>query len=366
MSVIQQYKCPCCGGAIEFDSKSQKLKCPYCDSEFDIDILNEVSETSEKVSAEDKMDNWNTDMNNQWDGNDTGKIHTYICQSCGGEVIGDENTGSVTCPYCDNNIVLNDKFSNMLRPDLIIPFKLDKKAAKEALTKHLSDKKLLPKLFKDKNHIDEIKGVYVPFWVYDADIEGGVKYSATTVRCWSSGDYNYTETKYFDIYREGGVAFQGIPVDASSKMADDLMDSIEPYNLSEAVDFNTAYLAGYLADKYDVTPEEDIPRINTRVKQSTEDIFRTTVNGNYDSVTVKDSFVHLQNGSAKYALLPVWILNTTWNGEKYVFAMNGQTGKFVGNLPEDKKLYRKYWIERFLITAPFAAAVAFLIQRFFG
>lgn len=366
MSVLQQYKCPCCGGAIEFDSNSQKLRCPFCDSEFDIEVLNEVSQTSEKVDSPDIMDNWQTDLNNQLDEKDAGKIRTYVCQSCGGEIIGDENTGAVTCPFCDNNVVINEKFSDMLRPDLIIPFKLDKNAAKEALTKHLSDKKLLPKMFRDKNHIDEIKGVYIPFWIFDAEVEGGVKYTATRTRAWSSGDYDYTETSYFDVYREGGVAFEGIPVDASSKTADDLMDSIEPYDLSDGVEFNPAYLAGYLADKYDVTPEEDIPRINVRVKHSTEDVFRKTVNGAYTTVSVKDSFVELKNGKAKYALLPVWLLNTTWNGEKYVFAMNGQTGKFVGNLPEDKKLYRKYWLESFLISAPVAAAVAFLIRMLLG
>lgn len=117
--------------------------------------------------------------------------------------------------------------------------------------------------------------------------------------------------------------------DGSSKMADDLMESIEPYNFSEAVDFQTAYLVGYLADKYDVTAEQSVDRANDRVKKSTEDAFASTVQG-YASVTTESSNIQLRGGKAQYALYPVWLLNTSWNGNRYTFAMNGQTGQVCG------------------------------------
>lgn len=364
MSEIKQYKCPSCGGALEFDSNSQKLKCPYCDSDFDVEVLNEIAETEEKIGSADTMDGWKSNIDEGWSNEESSSVRSYICASCGGEVIADVNTGATTCPFCGNNVVINEKFAKSLRPDLIIPFKLDKRAAKEAFLKHLTGKKLLPKYFKQENHIDEIKGIYVPFWLYSAEVDGAVKYSATKIRSWSTSKYNYTETKYYEIYREGGVAFNDIPVDASSKMPDDLMDSLEPFYLSEAVDFNTAYFAGYLADKYDVTVQDNIPRINTRVKQSTEDAFKSTVTDFYNTVTVKDSYIDLKNGNARYALLPVWLLNTTWNGNKYIFAMNGQTGKFVGNLPMDKKLYWKYWFLAFLCSVPVGIIIAYIIRLF--
>ena len=98
----------------------------------------------------------------------------------------------------------------------------------------------------------------------------------------------------------------------------------------------TLYSASlYLADKYDVTAEQSIERANKRVKHSTEEAFAETVKG-YATVTTDNSSVQFHGGKAKYALYPVWLLNTTWNGNKYTFAMNGQTGKFVGDLPVDK------------------------------
>lgn len=364
MAVMEQYKCPACGGALEFSPELQKMKCPYCESEFDIDLIKEVSETEAKIETDDKMDSWSDEAGNSWSDEERSSVRTYSCKSCGGEIIADINTGATTCPYCGNNVVVNDQFAETLKPDLIIPFKLNKDAAKSAFLNHLSGKKLLPKFFKEDTHIDEIKGIYVPFWLYNADVDGSVKYSATKVRHWSSGKYDYTETKYYEIFREGGIAFHDIPVDASSKMPDDLMDSLEPFDLADAVDFNSAYFAGYLADKYDVSIDENIPRINTRVKHSTEDVFKTTVTEFYDTLSVKNSYIDLKNGNAKYALLPIWLMNTTWKGEKFIFAMNGQTGKFVGNLPMDKKLYWKYWLISFLASIPVGIIIG-LIAKFF-
>lgn len=366
MSELLEYKCPNCAGALEFDSSSQKMKCPFCDSEFDVETLKNLDEAAQITAVEDKMDNWNTNVNGSWEQGEADGLCTYVCNSCGGEIIGDETTGATSCPFCDNPVVVSGKFAGDLKPDLIIPFKLDKQAAKDAFSKHLTGKKLLPKVFRKENHIDEIKGVYVPFWMFDADVDGSVSYEATEVTHWSDKNYDYTKTSYYDVFRAGSLSFDNIPVDASSKMADDLMDSLEPFDFSEAVDFQTAYFAGYLADKYDVTVDDNIPRINTRVKGSTEDCFRQTIDHPYTTVSTKNSYIDLKQGNAKYALLPVWLFNTTWKGEKFTFAMNGQTGKFVGNLPMDKKLYRKYWLMSFGVSAILGIGVGFIANWFMG
>jgi len=363
LSVIQDYKCPCCGGSVVFDSRGQNMKCQFCGTEFAPEVMDDMAEANRYVSAEDNMDAWQTEIDGSWQEDEN--VRRYVCQACGGEILGDEALGATTCPYCDSPIVISSQFDSGLRPELIIPFKLDKKAAKEALEKHLQGKRLLPKLFKEKKHIDEIKGIYVPFWLYDAHVSGGVEYNAVKVRRWSDGKADYTETSYFDLYRQGELSFARIPVDASSKMPDDLMDSLEPFDFTQAVDFQTAYFAGYLADKYDVSVEENLPRINTRVKSSTEQAFSDTITAPYDRVTVSSSFVELQNGAAKYALLPVWILNTTWNDTRYTFAMNGQTGKFVGDLPMDKGLLRKQRLLTFLAALPVGALIGLLYNLLF-
>ena len=358
MAGLQEYKCPCCGGAIAFDSTIQKMKCPYCDTEFEMDALKGYD--AELQDEETDSMEWETAAGGEWGEGETDGLRTYVCKSCGGEIVGDANTAATSCPFCDNPIVMMGQFSGSLKPDLVIPFKLDKKAAKEGLVKHLTGKRLLPKIFKDQNHIDEIKGVYVPFWLFDTDVDAKVRYKATKIRTWSDSDYNYTQTSYYMVHRGGSVGFEYVPVDGSTKMADDLMESIEPFNCGEAVDFQTAYLAGYLADKYDVTAEESIDRANERVKKSTEQAFAETVIG-YDTVVAENTSVQFHGGKAKYALYPVWLLNTTWNGNKYTFAMNGQTGKLVGDLPVDRGAYWRWFGGLAAAFSAAAFAVCWLI-----
>ena len=339
MADLQEFKCPCCGGSIEFNSETQKMQCPYCDTEFDVDALKGYEDES-KIDTPDEME-WETSAGTQWQEGETDGLRVYVCKSCGGEIVGDETLGATSCPYCDNPVVMTGQFSGSLKPDYVIPFKKSKEDAKKAMRQHTKGKRLLPKVFKDENHIEEIKGVYVPFWLFDADADANIRYKATKIHTWSDSNYYYTRTSYFAVHRSGSIGFERVPVDGSTKMADDLMESIEPYDFADAVDFKTAYLSGYFADKYDVDADDSITRANQRIKNSTEQAFAETVNG-YSSVVPESSTIKLSSGKARYALYPVWLLNTNWKGQKYVFAMNGQTGKFVGNLPLDKAAYKKW------------------------
>lgn len=340
MATLLEYKCPNCGGALSFDSDIQKMNCPYCDSEFDVEALRELDDALNHPE-EDQMD-WETLEESQWQNGEQEGLCSYVCQSCGGEILCDENTAATSCPYCDNPVVLSGRLSGGLRPELVIPFQLDKEAAKQALKNHICKKPLLPKVFKTENHIEEIKGVYVPFWLFDADADGDARYRATRVHTWSDSRYYYTRTTHYSVHRAGTLGFSAVPVDGSTKMADDLMESIEPFDVSKAVDFQTAYLAGYLADKYDVTSDSSILRANERIKTSTCRALEQTVVG-YSGVTPVNQAVKLKNSKVRYALFPVWILNTRYKGKNYQFAMNGQSGKFVGNLPIDWNRFFGIW-----------------------
>ena len=358
MSDMMEYKCPACGGAMEFDSKSQKMKCPYCDTEIAVEEFQKMQENKQQTASDgvysenqsgsqDKVD-WQAANDNQWAEGETDGMRVYVCESCGGEIIAEETTGATTCPYCGNRVVMKGQFTGDQKPDYVIPFKKDKKAAKAAYYSHLKGKPFLPKVFKDENHIDEIKGVYVPFWLFDADTKSHFMYDARNLRVWESGDTEYMEHEHYLVERGGSVRFERIPADGSEKMDDTLMESIEPFDFSEAVPFTPAYLAGFVADRYDVDMEECLERAKERITSSAETVFGNTVTG-YQMITTTGSNVNIYNAKYLYALYPVWILNTTWEGKKYTFAMNGQTGKMVGDLPMDKKAYWRYVATRSVI-----------------
>lgn len=357
MAALLEFECPACGGGLEFEPTSQKVRCPYCDTEFSPEVMEELTKSRNNTSSENIQ--WEEPEGEQWQESDNMRV--YTCQSCGGELICDENTAATHCPYCDNPVVLSQRLTGTLQPDLVIPFKFDKEAAKAALIKHMSGKKLLPKLFKSQNRIEKIQGVYVPFWLYDAQVGADIRFHATTQRHWSDTNYNYTETNHYSIIRSGSLAFEAVPADGSSKMADDLMESIEPYDLSQAVDFNTAYLAGYLADKYDISSQDMQVRANDRIRNGTIQTFQNTVSG-YSSVSLENSDIVLENSRVRYALLPVWMLTTQYKGKDYTFAMNGQTGKMVGDLPVDMGAYWRW----FALITVIGSAVAYVLGLLLG
>jgi hypothetical protein len=339
MNDLHEYKCPACGGALAFDTELQMLKCPYCDTTYDPQKMNVASDedvANNAMSADSTQQGQN-------------ELFIYLCNSCGGEIVADASTGATSCPYCNNPVVMIGQFSGTVRPNYILPFKLDKKRAVAALKRHYRKKPFLPSVFTTQNKINDIKGIYVPFWHFSAFTEASIEYTGQKIKTWSDSNYEYTETSRYKIVREGAVSYSYVPVDASWKMPDDLMNSLEPYDLNEAVGFNTAYMAGFLADKFDVDRESSEPRANQRMSLSTERSFSESITG-FQRLNITHKSINFSDVTAQYIMLPVWYLSTTWNGEEYVFAMNGQTGKLIGELPVDKN---KSKLATFLLTIGF-------------
>lgn len=352
-----EYKCPCCGGNVEYSGKEGKMRCPFCDTVF---TPEELKEKDEELYAQDPAEDEKPSSDSE---NDDALLGVYICKSCGGELVTDENTAATKCPFCGNPIILSKRLSGDLIPDEVVPFKLSKEDAKASLKKFMTKKRLLPKSFSSESKLDEIKGVYVPFWLYDVQADGKIVYRAEKTNQYNDGDYIVNETEIFSVERGGSVNFGNIPMDASKKMPDDMMESLEPYDFKDAKEFQTAYLSGYFADKYDVPYENGISRVNERAKNTSEELFRNTVSG-YSNVQTESSDFRFTNAKPKYALFPVWMLTSVYEGKNYTFAMNGQTGKFVGEMPMDKKAYVKWKIIYTLLAGAASFAVLSIISMF--
>ena len=354
-----EFKCPCCGGTLQFDNKSQNIVCPYCDSQFSTADLKEYTDDLASDKQEDTA--WDESMVQAYTNEEKKGIKIYSCDSCGGEIIVDETTSSTSCPYCGNNLLVSKELSGDLKPNRVIPFKNDREQVQVCLKTFFKKKPLLPGSFSKENIIEEIKPLYVPFWLFDADVEGKVRFKGEISRRWSDANYDYKEVKYYSIVRGGNIAFDHVPVDGSKKMEDKLMESIEPFDFNEAKEFNAGYLAGYAADRYDVDKDVTFNRATERFRDGTIQAFRGDVSG-YSNVTVQDSNLQLSNTSALYALYPVWILNTRWRDKSYRFAVNGQTGKTAGDLPISAGKATGFWFLFFIIFAGVITGIGALID----
>lgn len=361
---VTNYQCPSCTAPMHFGSESGMLECDYCGSRFSVEDIehmyaekNAMAESA-ATEAEAKAEEETVTLDGEWDldsagkdwGADAEKIRAYNCPSCGAELICDETTAATSCPYCGNPTIIPGQLAGSKKPDLIIPFKVDKQAAIAALKRHYQGKPLLPKVFAAENHIKEIKGVYVPFWLFDAEVDADMTFKTTRVHTHNTPRETITETDHFLVHRSGTLRFENVPVDGSSQMPDGHMDSIEPFQYEDLKPFSLSYLPGFLADKYDVSKEQCAQRANSRCSASTESALRDTVLGYASCVTARKE-VTVRTGDVKYALLPVWMLSTQWKGKNFLFAMNGQTGKLIGDLPVDKGKLALFCAGAFAVVA---------------
>ncbi len=309
--MVIHYKCPNCGSDMEFDSTSGMLSCNSCGRKDNIEGFSDEYITTTFEEDEAKQ---------------------YNCNNCGAVIITEADTTATSCSFCGAAVVLGDRLSGDLAPAKVIPFSINKEQAMEAFRKWCKNGRLTPAGFMTADRVKGITGIYVPFWLYDLDTKAKVDAVGTKVRTYTRGDYIYTETKFYDVYRDLDLRYVKVPVDASEKLDDELMDKLEPYDYSNLKDFKTPYLAGYIAEKYNYTDQELFSRVKTKVQPYIDNYISSTVAG-YSSVQYKNKQINTNKKTAHYVLLPVWMVYYDFGNKEHIFAMNGQTGKVVGKPP---------------------------------
>lgn len=326
------YKCPGCASQLVWNEKDGNFKCKSCANTFTLEQL----EAFYAEAAPDTGISWKEYTENSgsgtWTADENANEVTYKCESCGAEIITDANTAATQCAYCGNTAIMKDRVDTGFKPDYVIPFAISREEAVKKLSSYYNGKLLLPKEFRQKNHINEISGLYVPVWLYDCGAEASAVYDAKNIDTVTTGDWIITNTRHYRAVRAGTMNFVALPVDGSSRVDDAMMESIEPFDYRGLLPFSSGYLSGYLADKYDLDAKACSPRAEERIRSTAVSRLAQTVSG-YSSVTNVGSSVSSVSNDTHYALLPVWFLNTRYKDKTYSFAMNAQTGKFTGNLP---------------------------------
>ena len=313
---VTNYQCPACTGPLHFVGESGRLECDFCGSGYSVEEIEALYAEADaaageamaqaeaaREAAEAEESQWDSSaLSGDW-GEDARGMKSYSCPSCGAELICEASTAATACPYCGNPTIVPGQFSGALKPDYVIPFRLSKEKAVEALKAHYKGKFLLPKVFASQNQIEKIQGVYVPFWLFDGEVYGSAVYNATRSRTYRSGDYQITDTDHYVVRRGGSMGFEKVPVDASVRMPDDYMDSVEPYDYGELKEFSTAYLPGYLADKFDVSIDECSKRADERCRQTLSNALRNTVVG-YSTVAQLSSDIRIREARCAMPLCP--------------------------------------------------------------
>lgn len=259
----------------------------------------------------------------------------YTCTNCGAQVVTDKLTVATSCQYCGSSVVVDQRLTGGMKPGFVIPFKVKAEDLPQKLTDFYAERPLLPDNFFYDNQVGEVQGIYVPFWLYDGTVKGSARYEGTDTRVYVMGKYDVTETDFFHCDRAGTMSFDNIPVDASERIDDDLMDSIEPFDYKKMKPFKAGYLTGFVAERFDQSPRQVLDRASLRMGNSAESAMESTVS--HSNVTLLSSDFKVEDPAVSYVLLPVYLFNCEYRGKHYRYAVNGQSGKIVGEVPICKK-----------------------------
>lgn len=329
------YQCPCCGAPLAYGAGSGKLECASCGNSYELDALEAMNESQEIGSIQFDI------PTETFDESEAAQMRAYICQGCGAELMTEETTTATECPYCGSPTVLPERIDYAVKPELVVPFTVTKEQAQEQFENYFKGKKLLPNVFLNtRNRIAEMRKLYVPYWLFDCKAGGSIVYDAEKKYTRREGDWEVTYTEHYFVSRAGMMDFEAIPVDGSVKLDNKITESLEPYDLSSAVPFVPAVLAGAMADHADVESADCEERARQRVENSMENALRSTVSG-YTSVVPRSRNFHTEEAKVTPVLMPVWLITTEKDGTTYTFAINGQTGKLTCDVPADTA---KSWI----------------------
>ncbi len=294
------FKCRNCGGNVTYHPREGKMICESCSSE----------ESEELVTQEDAMK----------------------CINCGTSLEVGEHVSASKCAGCGAPLIIDHRIKYPFGPDLVLPFLIDKVAAVDMLREYASNKLFIPGNFISAHSEDKMEGIYVPFWLYDIVSHTNYEAIGIKVRRWTSGDTEYTETSRYRVQRVMDVDFRRIPIDASIKMPDGMMDLLEPFDYGKLGKFEPTYLSGFEAEKYNMDPNELEPRAVKKVVADSDALLRQSLT-QYTRMEMENRQMTNDRTRNEFALLPVWNYKYHYNGKEYDFYINGQSGKIVGKAP---------------------------------
>ncbi|MDR1559437.1 MAG: zinc ribbon domain-containing protein [Clostridiales bacterium] len=362
---VTVYSCINCGGGVRFDISGQKFVCDHCGSKFTLEQMNKAFPDDDRGSL------WNTVKENSERSGDPeiirvshtkeeeASVQAYNCPACGAEVMSGDSLSAAFCAYCGNPVTVTEKLlSAESLPSRLIPFKLTKEEAINIFLAKCKGKPLLPKSFKTAAKLGDFQSVYIPFYLYDSACSASVTARCQNVSTWSDSDYRYTKTDTYEARRAGAMDFTGVPVDVSEKIDDSFMRAVEPFDMSAITGFSQKYLSGHFAESATTKPEALKETLYSRLSSPAQNALLSTVTG-YGSVTLESGNVSIDKAESEYVMFPVWTLTRVFNGVTYIYAINGQTGKFAGKLPVDSK----YAGLLFLKMAAIIFAIMFLVME---
>ncbi|MBR5975413.1 MAG: hypothetical protein IK020_09550 [Clostridiales bacterium] len=333
--------CKSCGHPLIYDPGVKKMLCTTCGSTF----AAEEVESEAKKYREDETVKTRAEIFGE-DGEPEEEFlenYVYTCSECGGEIVIHGSEASTTCVFCGNPNVVFSRVAKDKRPDYIVPFSVTKEQAVQAIRDKVAQSLFVPKQIKNFT-AESVRGIYVPFWIVEAEYEESCLISSTV------GHGEDAET--IRTGKRGWFHMTNFPVDACAILSNESSARLEPYNLKAMKPFDEDYLLGFYSNASDITYDEMWEVTEKRAQEIFEEDVKKSVSGRSPKIETESHVLSILD-NYKYAMLPVWFVTFTYQGEHHTVLVNGQTRKVVCGLPWRKPLF---WA----ITIGIGAILSFL------
>lgn len=325
------YRCKKCNAAVVYSAEEKKLCCEYCGAQFLVseyeaeeptDGTEKNSTTSESTAEEERYM----------------QMNVCRCTACGSELFVNSAEISTYCAYCGQPTVIMDRVEMYQEPDCIIPFSVTQQEAERIIRDKFRAGYFVPEEIKNFK-TEKIRGIYVPFLLYDMNYTDMQDFRYTV----SSGK---SSTTYY-AFEKGGCQFRRFPIDASKQLDDDSSQRLEPYDFKKMVRFDASYLSGFYADKRNDGNKKTLVRERAKELFDAEMLRKLDIKG----AECICSYPEIKFTKCTYVLLPVWFLSFQSEGASHTIMVNGQTAKMVGAVPFVKpKVYGLFAIAATLVS----------------
>lgn len=297
--------CKSCAGRLIFNPASQKLECKACGNSYRPEDVEDIYASRDSKYYDTRV---------------------YTCGHCGAEVITSDTESSTFCVYCGNPAIVFSRISREYKPDGLIPFKITKEEAIGNITKKFLKNPIVPKEIAAKCKPENLRGIYVPYWVINADFSEADYISGEVKR----GKQTYT--KYYS--RACETRIRNLPIDGSRILSDDTSLKLEPFYLEDSKDFDEDYLNGFYSNTSDLRYYDLRKSAAERCHKLVAEEVVKSIPRNNRNVKIRDSFYWVDiDDDPIYMMMPVWFFTFMYKGKPYTILVNGQTGKVVGTMP---------------------------------
>lgn len=254
----------------------------------------------------------------------------YTCTACGAELALTDTEITAFCSYCGQPSIVFDRMDKTEMPDSIIPFVITKEEALKKVQHRLNKGFLIPNKVK-KFEVERLRGIYIPYWLFDADYEDSmvIKANVKTGRA-------ATITRYYRVNGKCNLFYY--PVDASKNLNDKSSRKLEPYDYSGLRPFNIAYMSGFYSDRFDMSADTMMLTAMYRAQDQLCELASSDIPGEAKEIMESAPMFHVKK--KYYIMLPAWFMTFRYEGKPYTIMVNGQNGKVVGAVPfSEKKFY---------------------------